>query len=187
MPARSQARTTEVLETLSSQREGRGGQYGVGWRDGRQYHARNVWEPLPHGVDVPDAYGFVYRTAPCTCCGRSQEVKDSLRWWGEGNMRWLIGHQGDPCNATYRGSGAERLVPSKMPTRPTTIGEAAARPGNDPSQAAATNALMDTVGRLKRDLLPSVRDPIELDMMQTIKASLDPKGIMNPGRLLPDR
>ena len=43
------------------------------------------------------------------------------------------------------------------------------------------------VGRMKRDLLPTVRDEVELDMMQTIKTSFDPKGIMNPGRLLPAR
>lgn len=42
------------------------------------------------------------------------------------------------------------------------------------------------IGQLKRDLLPDVKDPVELDMMAQLKQSLDPKGILNPGKLLPD-
>lgn len=41
------------------------------------------------------------------------------------------------------------------------------------------------VGRLKAYLMPTARDPIELGLMRTIKDALDPKGIMNPGRVLP--
>uniref|UniRef100_A0A9E8CSS2 FAD-binding oxidoreductase n=1 Tax=Bosea sp. NBC_00436 TaxID=2969620 RepID=A0A9E8CSS2_9HYPH len=40
------------------------------------------------------------------------------------------------------------------------------------------------IGRLKRDLLPGVKDPVELDLMRTIKETLDPKGILNPGAVL---
>jgi FAD/FMN-containing dehydrogenase len=40
------------------------------------------------------------------------------------------------------------------------------------------------IGRLKRDLLPSVKDPVALDMMRAIKATLDPRGMMNPGAVL---
>lgn len=40
------------------------------------------------------------------------------------------------------------------------------------------------IGRLKRDLVASVREPLEIDMMKRIKAIFDPKGIMNPGRIL---
>jgi len=40
------------------------------------------------------------------------------------------------------------------------------------------------IGRLKRDLLPGVKDPVELDLMRTIKKTLDPKGILNPGSVL---
>lgn len=41
------------------------------------------------------------------------------------------------------------------------------------------------IGQLKRDLLPGVKDPVELDLMRQIKASLDPHGICNPGKVLP--
>ena len=40
------------------------------------------------------------------------------------------------------------------------------------------------IGRLKRSLLPGVKDPVELDLMRTMKAALDPKGVLNPGAVL---
>ncbi len=40
------------------------------------------------------------------------------------------------------------------------------------------------IGRLKRDLLPGVKDPVGLAMMRAIKTTLDPKGLMNPGAVL---
>ena len=40
------------------------------------------------------------------------------------------------------------------------------------------------VGVLKRDLLPSVKDPVALDLMRGIKRLLDPNGILNPGKVL---
>jgi FAD/FMN-containing dehydrogenase len=40
------------------------------------------------------------------------------------------------------------------------------------------------IGQMKRDLLPLVRDPVEIAVMRRIKAALDPKGILNPGKIL---
>jgi len=40
------------------------------------------------------------------------------------------------------------------------------------------------IGVVKRDLLPSVKDPVALDLMRTLKRTLDPKGILNPGKVL---
>jgi D-lactate dehydrogenase (cytochrome) len=40
------------------------------------------------------------------------------------------------------------------------------------------------IGVLKRDLLPGVKDPVALDLMRTLKRTLDPKGILNPGKVL---
>ncbi len=40
------------------------------------------------------------------------------------------------------------------------------------------------IGQLKRDLLRRVKDPVSLEVMRAIKASLDPKGVLNPGKLL---
>ncbi len=41
------------------------------------------------------------------------------------------------------------------------------------------------VGQLKRDVLPLYKDPVQLALMQRIKQALDPKNIMNPGKVLP--
>ena len=40
------------------------------------------------------------------------------------------------------------------------------------------------IGTLKRDLLPRYKDPVALELMRTIKAALDPNGIINPGKVL---
>ncbi|GAA0778207.1 FAD-binding oxidoreductase [Roseibium denhamense] len=40
------------------------------------------------------------------------------------------------------------------------------------------------IGRLKKDLLKDVKQDIELDLMRRIKAAVDPKGLLNPGRIL---
>jgi D-lactate dehydrogenase (cytochrome) len=40
------------------------------------------------------------------------------------------------------------------------------------------------IGRLKRDLLPGVKDPVALQLMRALKRTLDPKGILNPGKVL---
>jgi FAD/FMN-containing dehydrogenase len=39
------------------------------------------------------------------------------------------------------------------------------------------------IGRAKVDLLESKRDPVELDLMRRIKASIDNEGLFNPGKL----
>jgi FAD/FMN-containing dehydrogenase len=40
------------------------------------------------------------------------------------------------------------------------------------------------IGRLKRKLLPGVKDPVEMALMRTVKAALDPNGVLNPGAVL---
>jgi FAD/FMN-containing dehydrogenase len=40
------------------------------------------------------------------------------------------------------------------------------------------------VGQMKRDLLPRVKDPVALDLMRALKRTLDPQGILNPGKVL---
>ena len=42
------------------------------------------------------------------------------------------------------------------------------------------------IGRLKRDLLARYKDPAALATMRAIKRALDPMGILNPGKVLPD-
>jgi D-lactate dehydrogenase (cytochrome) len=40
------------------------------------------------------------------------------------------------------------------------------------------------IGVLKRDELPDVKDKVAIELMRSIKAQLDPLGIMNPGKVL---
>ncbi len=40
------------------------------------------------------------------------------------------------------------------------------------------------IGQLKRDELARTKDPVALDIMRKIKTSLDPHGLMNPGKVL---
>jgi FAD/FMN-containing dehydrogenase len=40
------------------------------------------------------------------------------------------------------------------------------------------------IGQLKRHLLPTVKDPVALEVMRALKRTLDPNGILNPGKVL---
>jgi FAD/FMN-containing dehydrogenase len=40
------------------------------------------------------------------------------------------------------------------------------------------------IGQLKRDLLRNTKDPVSLEIMRALKSTLDPRGILNPGKVL---
>ena len=40
------------------------------------------------------------------------------------------------------------------------------------------------VGVMKRDILPDYKDPVALDLMRALKRTLDPNGILNPGKVV---
>jgi len=40
------------------------------------------------------------------------------------------------------------------------------------------------VGVMKRDILPDYKDPVAIDLMRALKRTLDPNGILNPGKVL---
>ena len=43
------------------------------------------------------------------------------------------------------------------------------------------------IGRMKRNYMPEIKDPVELDLMYALKRKFDPNGILNPGKVLPPR
>jgi len=40
------------------------------------------------------------------------------------------------------------------------------------------------IGKLKRDSLAKVKDPVALELMRGLKRMLDPNSILNPGKVL---
>ena len=40
------------------------------------------------------------------------------------------------------------------------------------------------IGAMKRDLLPTIKDPVAMELMRALKRTLDPNGILNPGKVL---
>ena len=40
------------------------------------------------------------------------------------------------------------------------------------------------IGFMKRHLMEHIKQPVELELMRSIKATLDPKGILNPGKVV---
>jgi len=40
------------------------------------------------------------------------------------------------------------------------------------------------IGIMKRDLLPSIKDPVAMELMRALKRTLDPNGILNPGKVV---
>ena len=40
------------------------------------------------------------------------------------------------------------------------------------------------IGVMKRDELAHVKDPVAMQLMRSLKATLDPNGILNPGKVV---
>jgi hypothetical protein len=50
----------------------------------------------------------------------------------------------------------------------------------------AGQAALQRLGQLKNNEVTRYRDPVETELMQRLKRALDPDGILNPGKVLPD-
>ena len=81
---------------------------------------------------------------------------------GDGNLHYNIG----PASLIPRRDAVNRIVY-----------DAVARLGGSIS---AEHGL----GQLKRDAIRSQKSPLEMELMRALKSALDPKGLMNPGKVL---
>ena len=81
---------------------------------------------------------------------------------GDGNLHYNIG----PAGLLAQGAAVNRVVY-----------DAVARLGGSIS---AEHGL----GQLKREAIRTQKSPLELELMRVLKAALDPKGLMNPGKVL---
>ncbi len=52
------------------------------------------------------------------------------------------------------------------------------------SQLAGSISAEHGLGQLKRETIRDYKDPLELELMRTIKHALDPQGLMNPGKVI---
>ena len=87
---------------------------------------------------------------------------------------FCFGHVGDG-NLHYN-VGPERLVDRREAVN-RIVYDTVARLGGSIS---AEHGL----GQLKRDEVRAHKAPLEIELMRAIKATLDPKGLMNPGKVL---
>jgi FAD/FMN-containing dehydrogenase len=96
-------------------------------------------------------------------------------------VRWVVfGHLGDG-NLHYNLAAPEGTPPERfMESEP-----AANRIVYDLVRAAGGSISAEHgIGQLKRDELKHYKSAVELELMTRIKAALDPRGLMNPGKVL---
>ncbi len=85
---------------------------------------------------------------------------------GDGNVHYNVGVAGDPSAAKSRAAEIGRIVND---TAASMGGSISAEHG---------------IGRLRRDDLGRYEPGVAIALMRSLKAALDPKGIMNPGKML---
>ncbi len=91
---------------------------------------------------------------------------------GDGNLHFNFLAPADTAPADYfRGERAERLSSAVLDAAAALGGSVCAEHG---------------VGYLKRPLLQAYADPLSLELMRRVKGALDPKGTLNPHKVLPD-
>jgi FAD/FMN-containing dehydrogenase len=87
---------------------------------------------------------------------------------------YCFGHVGDG-NLHYN-VGPEALMPQRAEISRIVYDAVAALGGS----ISAEHGL----GQLKREEILRHKDPLELELMRALKRTLDPQGLMNPGKLL---
>jgi FAD/FMN-containing dehydrogenase len=121
-----------------------------------RYHRGVAYDVSLPIATMPEFLAQLERDVPGVLSGRKLEVFGHL---GDGNLH-LIGELGDNDLEAL-----DRIVYGALPS----LGSVSAEHG---------------IGRWKRTWLGRSRSKAEIEVMRQLKATLDPRGILNPGRVL---
>ena len=88
---------------------------------------------------------------------------------GDGNLHFNVLAPPDGDAAAFRAHHAEAISAFVHDTTLASGGSFSAEHG---------------IGQLKRGLLAASAAPVEIDLMRRLKHVLDPRGIMNPGKVI---
>jgi FAD/FMN-containing dehydrogenase len=97
-----------------------------------------------------------------------------------GARPWAFGHFGDG-NVHYNVAQPVGMAPDAFRALMPKIMDAT---HDLVAEIAGSISAEHGIGQLKRTTLARVKSDVELDLMRAIKATLDPNGILNPGKLL---
>ncbi|SNB64413.1 4-phosphoerythronate dehydrogenase (FAD-dependent) [Arboricoccus pini] len=140
----------------------------------------NMWRIREGQSEATRELGFIVRSDVTVQINDIPVLCKRVRAWTEAEMEGVIlvpfGHVGDG-NLHFNFIMPEARVAE---LKPILLGRLY-------DEVTALNGSISAehgIGRLKRDDLERLKDPVELQLMKTLKATLDPKGIMNPGAIL---
>ena len=109
-----------------------------------------------------------------------EEVTRAVEKAVPGARLFAFGHVGDGnihCNVSQpRGADPKAFLKRWGEVNEIVHGIAVAHGGSISAEHG--------IGQLKRDLLPKFKDKAAMDVMRSIKQTLDPNGILNPGKVL---
>lgn len=149
---------------------------------GSEAQRANMWRIREGQSEATRHYGTIVRSDVSVAPGRLAELVHAVG--AAVRERWPevvpipFGHVGDGnlhFNFVVPPDRIEEL-------RPQLLAELVARVAALGGSFSAEHG----VGRLKLDEMRRFRSPVERDLMRTLKRALDPRGIMNPGAVLPD-
>ncbi|MFM6853626.1 MAG: FAD-binding oxidoreductase, partial [Sphingopyxis sp.] len=142
-------------------------------RDAISEAERSIGPAIQHDVSVPVARmpDFIAAVPPAVQAAYPGAISLPFGHLGDGNVHY---HIRPPA-----GQDAAQWI--------ATHGDAASRLVYDAAVAMGGSISAEHgIGRVKRDVLAAIGDPVRIGILRALKAALDPAGLFNPGVLIPD-
>jgi FAD/FMN-containing dehydrogenase len=125
---------------------------------------------IKHDISVPVAAlaQFVARAEPLVLQAAPGARVVCFGHMGDGNLHYNVSRpaEGDDAAFLLRGPDISAAIHALV------------------AELGGSFSAEHGIGRMKRDLLAATHDPASLALMRTLKAAIDPAGIMNPGKVL---